>query len=181
MYRRIVPILGVVLLAVLMAGCNTNRVPRFQWASGEPEQFRRYTGRPAVDYFYRWNDQAFFKVEAHQDDLLTGDKKSVLQRHGQPDYMREGIDARSDETFTEWVYWDRNVLCQFIQNDLVFEGPLMDSDRYLVQYGYPSEAFFQQYEVGPAREIWIYKKMFEKGDWSVSFSDGALVYKADHR
>lgn len=181
MYRRIVPILGVILLAGLLAGCNSNRVPRFKWAGGEPEQFRRHTGRPAVDYFHRWNKVAFEKVEAHQDDLLTGDKKSVLARHGQPDYLRESVQARRDESFTEWIYWDRNVLCQFIQNDLVYEGPLLDSDRYLVDYGYPSTAYYQQYESGPAREIWIYENLFEKAQWSVSFSNGQLVYQADHR
>ena len=181
MLRRIVPIFGVFLLAVILAGCSTNRLPRLNWASGEPEQFRRFTGRPAVDYIHRWDHAAFDKVEAHQDDLLTGDKAGVLERHGQPDYLRENVGARRDETFTEWAYWDRNILCQFIQNDLVFEGPLLDSDRCLIERGYPSTAYFQQYEEGPAREIWIYESLFEKGEWSISFSNGERVYQSDHR
>jgi len=161
-----------------MAGCSTNRSPRYNWSTGEAQQFRRYTGRPAVDYFHRWGHQAFRKVEEMKDTQLTEDVEDVLKRHGQPDYERRNVEAQGNETFTEWVYWERNVLCQFIQGELVFEGPLTDSDRILVTFGYPDKAFFQQYETGPVREFWIYQKLMGTDAREYSFSDGRMVFQS---
>ncbi len=163
------------LLVCLVAGCTTNKKPRFNNEDGQVQQFRRYTGRPAADLLFRWDDRAFARVDSDIDGVRFPDMLDVLDRHGRPDYKREDVKARRNEIFDEWVYWDRNVLCQFIQGQLVYEGPLLDSDKYLVNLGYPSTAYFQQYEEGPVREIWIYEHVLEAGSRTVSFSDGKLV------
>lgn len=174
---------ALVVLAALagasaLAGCNQSRLPYYNMASDSPEQFRRYTGRPATDFIFRWNSQAFKKVSEDMDGVMTEDKVDVLTRNGRPDYIREDIKARSDEFFDEWAYWDRNTLVQFINGELVFEGPLLDSDRYLIQYGYPARAYHQQYEVGPVRETWLYDRLFDANNMTVSFSDGKLAYQS---
>lgn len=175
------PALAALLAVVLTAGgCTTNRAPRFDMASGEPEQIRRYTNRPAVDYIFRFDHRAFDRNDGMVDTQLTPDKIDVLQRHGQPEYVRRNIRSRRGDVFDEWAYNDRNTLVQFIAGELVYEGPLMDSDRVLIERGYPSFATFQQYEEGPVREIWIYSKMFAVREQVYSFSDGNLVYRANY-
>jgi hypothetical protein len=173
-------VLAVVAAAPSLAlvGCNQSRLPSYHMSDGDPKQFRRYTGRPATDFIFRWNSQAFKKVSEDLDGVMTEDKVDVLTRHGRPDYLRDDIKARSDEFFDEWVYWDRNVLVQFINGELVFEGPLLDSDRYLVQYGYPARAYHQQYEVGPVRETWLYDRLIDTNNMTVSFSDGVLAFQS---
>ncbi|MEQ8822112.1 MAG: hypothetical protein RLY93_17890 [Sumerlaeia bacterium] len=179
--RRFSPFLLISTLVFALAagaGCSTNRKPLFDMSTGEPEQFRRYTGRPAADFIVRFDRRAFEKTDAMKDSMLTADKRDVLDRHGQPDYAREGVDAHRDEIFDEWAYWDRNTIVQFIEGKLVYEGPLLDSDRYLITYGYPSKAYFQQYETGPVRETWVYEGFWRVKNRSVSFSDGSLVYQS---
>lgn len=176
--RKSLTALTTILLAVSVASCTTNRLPRFDMSSGEPEQVRRYTGRPALDYIYRFDRRAFDQVDEMADSQLTADKVDVLARHGQPDYRREGVRARRNETFDEWAYTDRNVIVQFVQGELVYEGPLLDSDRILIERGYPSKAFFQRYEAGPVRETWIYEDPIAVRFASYSFSDGKIVFEA---
>ncbi len=165
--------------AALLTGCFTNRIPRFAMDSGEPEQIRRYTGRPQTDYIFRWDKQAFTKVRSNQDILMTGDRVDVLQRHGRPEYVREDVRGERNELFDEWVYWDRNTIVQFVQDELVFEGPLLDSDRRLVESGFPTRAYIQQYETGPRREIWIYTGLYDIRTREYSFTDGKLVFQAN--
>lgn len=174
----IVVAVGAVAPLAMVAGCSQNRLPAFDMSSGDPQQFRRYTGRPATDFIFRWNSKAFKKVEEDMDGVLSPAKVDVLTRHGRPDYIRDDVKARSDEFFDEWVYWDRNTLVQFINGESVFEGPLLDSDRYLVQYGFPARAYYQKYEVGPVRETWLYDRLFDADNMTVSFSDGVLAYQS---
>lgn len=178
MKKLLAPLAAAVMVLVVATGCTTNRKPRFDSSTGEPEQFRRYTNRPGVDYIFRFNKQAFAKADSDYDGVRSPDKLDVLNRHGRPDYTRDDIRAKANETFDEWVYWDRNVLCQFIQGELVYEGPLMDSDRTLVTYGYPTRAYYQAYETGPVREIWIYEGLMTAGDRTVSFSDGKKIHES---
>ncbi|MDX1973753.1 MAG: hypothetical protein SFY68_14575 [Candidatus Sumerlaeia bacterium] len=170
----------VFLSSLGLVGCNTNTKPPFKSDNETdlPSQFRRYTKRPAVDYVFRWNSQAFELVTSDDFDLLSEDKRSALGRLGKPQYVRENIRAQRNENFDEWVYWDDNIILQFVGGSLVYEGELLDSDRTLVEYGYPSRAYFQEYEIGPVRETWIYEGTLELGGRTVSFSDGKKIFQA---
>lgn len=172
--------LTLVLAVGMTVGCSTNRKPRFNTASGEPEAFLRYTGRPSQDYIFRWNSKAFDRVMADMELVSTPDTDDVLRRHGRPDFIRKNVRATRNEIFDEWAWWDRNIIVQFIEGQLVYEGPLTDSDRWLITWGYPSRAYSQQYETGPRREIWIWDRMFEIGFRTASFTDGELVYQSHY-
>jgi hypothetical protein len=175
------PIL-VVLVALFAAGCSTNRKPLFDVdGEGQATAFRRYTDRPAVDHVFRWNKRAFQIVEADFRPVPSPDRNAVLARHGKPDYFRTDVRGeRLNELFDEWVYWNKNVIVQFIDGKLVYEGALLDSDRWLIRYGFPSRAYSQQYEIGPRRETWIYEHLFRVGGMSASFSNGELVFQANY-
>lgn len=177
--KRCLLSLFVVATLLLAEACSTNRIPRFDTSSGEPQQFRRYTGRPMVDYTFRWTRKAFDKVESDlTETILSEDARDVLDRHGRPDYVRLDVKATRNEIFDEWAYLDHNVLVQFVAGQLVYEGPMIDSDRYLITWGYPTRAYSQQYETGPLREIWYYEHLFEVGGQWASFTNGELVAQA---
>ncbi|MGF1574043.1 MAG: hypothetical protein ACFCU1_13345 [Sumerlaeia bacterium] len=175
---QICAILGGLL--VLTTACTTNTKPLYD-SDNETDlaiQFKRYTARPAKDYIFRWNEKAFSKVQNDDFDILSEDKKLAVDRLGRPDYIREDIRAQRNENFDEWVYWYDNIILQFVSGELVYEGELLDSDRTLVEFGYPSTAYFQEYEIGPIRETWIYEKELITGGRVFSFSDGKTIFKA---
>ncbi|MDK2970662.1 MAG: hypothetical protein PWP23_417 [Candidatus Sumerlaeota bacterium] len=173
-----VRILAFVLIALMGTACSTNRKPRYDMEDGQSVSFRRYTGRPCVDHIFKWSKKAFHKVDGELSIVPSEDANEVLQRHGKPDYIRTDVQAEGDEIFDEWVYWDQNVILQFIDGQLVYEGELLDSDKVLVRRGYPSRAYSQQYEIGPRREFWIYQDLFEVGEDSYSFSNGKMIFQS---
>jgi len=177
--RFLFPVLGGSAVLLLTA-CTTNQKPRFDVEDGKVLQFRRYTGRPAVDYLHRWDEKAFDRIDHELDAVLSPDQIEMLERRGQPDYVREDVKARRNELFDEWVYWDQELIVQFIGGELVYEGDLLDSDKTLVTRGYPSKAYHQEYEYGPVRETWLYEDLFEAGGYSVSFSDGRRIFQANY-
>jgi len=167
--------LGVVLA---FAACgNMNRVPRYN--VGEPltiEPFKRYTEHDSVDYLYTWKSDAYSQVTEPLKQNLSESQRDVLARHGQPDYTREGWRSESNEIVDEWIYWDRQVIVQFVQNQLVYEGEVTDMDGYRLRYGYPDRSWSQIYETGVRRDFWDYKGQFLKTDGlMVSFTNGSLV------
>lgn len=176
--KRVLRAATVLLIAVAASSCTTNTKPRFDVEDGKVSSYRRYTGRPATDYVFRWTKKAFDKVDSDIDGPLSEDKVAMLERRGRPDYKRDDVRATRPETFDEWVYWDQNVICQFVQGELVYEGELLDSDKTLVTWGYPSDAWSQKYEYGPTRELWVYEHVFEMGGRSYSFSDGKLNFES---
>ncbi len=179
---RTLRLLCIGLAAALLSACTTNTKPLFDIEEdGRVAQFRRYTKRPMQDFIFRWTKPAFRVVKKDIEGVLSEDRQAMIERRGMPQYVRDNVEAASrNETFDEWVWWDQNVIAQFVADDLVYEGPLMDSDRYLVTMGFPSKAYTQQYEYGPVREIWIYEHLFEVGGEAYSFSDGTLVYKGSY-
>jgi len=169
-------------MALPLAACKTNQGPRYGIEAGQPEQFRRYTNRPYVDRVFRWSDNAYDKVHGDLEVPRSEDIKDVLNRHGRPHYVRRNVTSETNDVFDEWAYLyrgeDKGIIVQFVSGDLVFEGELLDSDIYLIQNGYPDYAFRpQEYEVGPRREIWVYKDDSSLGETLVSFSDGTLVHQ----
>lgn len=178
--KRVLRAATVLLLATLAAACTTNTKPRFNVKDEQVTQFRRYTGRPATDYVFRWTKLAFDRVSSDIDGPLSEDKQAMLERRGRPDYKRDNVKASRPETFDEWVYWDQNIICQFVQGELVYEGELLDSDKTLVTWGYPSIAYSQKYEYGPTRELWVYDHLFDMGSRSYSFSDGKLNFEGGY-
>jgi hypothetical protein len=167
-----------VIMTGLIAGCgNLNRVPRYD--IGEPleiQPFKRQTLNQSRDYIKVWRKPAYSKVTEPLRRHLSDDMVGVLERHGQPDYLRSGWRSTSNEIVDEWVYWDRSVIVQYVQDQLVYEGPLTDMDRYRVRYGYPRRAWSQVAEAGVQRDFWDYQGfLLDTSGMIVSFSNESLV------
>lgn len=171
----------LVLIAALIApiaGCgNTNRTPRYNVPEAlEVETFKRSMKHPSVDYFYNFKETAYNPVNKPITKRLSPSQKDLLERHGQPDWSRRTFTATTDEKVSEWVWWDRSIIAQFVQNELVFEGPLTDMDRHRIKHGLPRRAWVQDYEDGVSRDIWEYQRIgYNTGSRLVTFTDETLV------
>ena len=68
------------------------------------------------------------------------------------------------------------MIVQFVQRELVFEGPLTDMDRYRVRYGYPVKAWSQSYETGVKRDLWDYRGiMVDTHGMIVTFTNEKMI------
>lgn len=165
----------IVLFFGVVAGCSTNRVPRYNVPEpGTIETFKRQTLHDNRDYLFTWKQQAYSQITEPIRNV-SEDQQGVLDRHGEPDYKRVGWKSTSNELVDEWIYWDRKVVVQFVQRQLVYEGPVTDMDEIRVKYGYPRRAWSQTYETGVQRDFWDYAGIFETGGMIVSFSNEELV------
>lgn len=178
-FGRFVAVAFALLLGgVFVVGCgNTNRQPRYN--VDEPLSvvpFKRKTRHAHVDYIYTIKSQAFSKVKKPMKGRFTASEHDVLERHGQPDYTRKGYEALTGERVTDWAWWDRKVICQFVDGELVWEGPLTDADQFLIRYGYPNHSWTQEVSDGVVRETWIYQGViYDKRGMFASFSDEKLI------
>lgn len=171
---------GVIFMVALLAlaGCgNRNRTPRYDVPQPlEIETFKRKTRHGEVDYLHNFKQTAFSPVKEPLRRRLSPSQQDILTRHGQPDYIRKGWKSTSGETVDEWAWWDRSIVAQFVQRELVYEGPLTDMDRYRIRHGYPSKSYTQDYEVGAYREIWIYQHgLLDTRGSVVTFGDEKLI------
>ncbi len=177
----------VILFAVLMPlalGCgNQNRKPRYD--IGEPleiQPFKRYGIYNNRDFIRTWKHEAFSPVTEPLRRRLSESQKDILERQGQPDYVRRSFKATTGETVDEWAWWDREVIGQFVQRELVFEGLLTDMDKTLIRYGYPRRSWRQAYEAGGVqRDIWDYQGfLIDTRGAIMTFSEGKLISKQDY-
>ncbi len=175
--KRIILLMILVGFAIGTAGCGLkNRVPRYHLDEEfNIVPFKRYSVHQEINYWHRFRRTAYDAVSNPLSTPLSEDMRSVLERHGQPSYVRENFESRTNELVDEWLFWDRKTTVQFIEGQLVYEGPLTDMDHYRVVYGYPDKAYSQQYEAGPRREIWDYLGLFDDQGMIVTFSDEKLV------
>lgn len=171
--------LALVFGAVFAAsGCgNLNRTPRYEAPEAMTiKTFKRETENQSQDYIINWKRDAYSKVTRPITRGVSPDQKDVLARHGQPDYLRKSWRAlNADELVDEWAYWDRNVCVQFVQGQLVWEGPLTDMDRIRIQYGYPKRSSTQKVETGVRRDVWDYQGMTDSRGMIFTFTEEKLV------
>ena len=170
--------LMLVLAVVVLAACgNVNRQPRYNMdAEYQIQSFKRFAKWDGKSVWHRPKTKAYTKLDTPITRRISETQREVLERHGQPEYIRKHWKASTGEIVDEWAWWDRKVVCQFVQRELVWEGPLTDMDQYRIRYGTPMEALEQQYEAGVRRDIWTYQGILNATDGKlVTFSDERLV------
>lgn len=174
----------VVLVALLMpiAGCgNLNKVPRYRLdADGQPVAFKRFAAYDERDFINRFRAEAYFPRKDQVEGPLSDEQRGVLERHGMPDFIRYRFKASTNELVDQWAWWDRNVTVQFVQRELVWEGPLTDYDRTLIERGYPSRAKAMLFQPGQRRDIFEYEGIFKANSLIVTFTEEKLASTATH-
>lgn len=176
--RAATMITALLVVGFFAVGCgSTNRQPLYN--VDDPLSvvpFKRSARHSHIDYIYTIKGEAYSKVKKPMKGRFTSSEQDVLERHGQPDYVRKGYEALTGERVTDWAWWDRQVICQFVDGELVWEGPLTDKDEFLIRFGYPNHSWTQQVSDGVVRETWIYQGViYDKRGMFASFSDEKLI------
>lgn len=181
-YRLLSPLAMLMMLLLVSACSMTNRQPRYHVP--EPmqiETFKRFATTANRDYYHVFSKKAYDEVRRPlKTKGMSASQLDVLERHGQPDYTRESFKATTGELVDEWAWWDRKIVTQFVQNELVWEGPLTDMDAYRIRFGHPRRAQQQAYERGARRDFWEYQGFdYNSPGMIVTFTDESLVSRQE--
>jgi len=116
------------------------------------------------------------KLKREPDEILTEQQREILREWGQPDYLRGPYQSERNDSVIEWAYHRQNHIFQFVDREMVYEGPLTDADRTLITYGAPRNVQVFLAEPNIRRETFIYEPTFLAGHEMIfSFSNGKLV------
>ena len=198
----LLPFLTLLMGLVVLTGCaNSGQKLSYNVvAPNKLETFKRESHHGDFHYLiHRINRRAYDEVSSTQVlRRLTADKEEVLERHGQPDFLREGFRAMmTEEIVDEWIYWERMVVVQFVGGNLVYEGPMTEMDSFRVRFGYPDSIFRQPGQdlvglkdnriqtlkpgegtkgQGVNRQVWVYSGSFLGAEGKIlTFSGEELV------
>lgn len=170
-------LLAGTVLAVVLAGCTVNHAPRFHYGpDGEKIQFKRYEDHIALDFYHNQNPIIYTRTDALPlTPILSEEQQALLEAKGKPDYVREDYASDTKERVTDWVYYDHNVLYQFVEGGVVFEGPVTDYEKVLIRRGRPTEATTPTNQTGRRTDVLLYRKAFSDQLDQYVFSNGRLA------
>jgi hypothetical protein len=167
-------LLASALALTLSAGCG--RRPAFEYGSqGTPIMEKRIARFPEVNYATRFCSTAYVRNSWGWAKAKTEEQTKILEEHGQPDYTRKSFRTTRGDTAWEWAYLEKNKVFQFVGRQLVYEGPLSDKDRVLMQWGYPDHVLLQNDLLGARRETFIYTAALDSHVKYFSFADDNMV------
>ncbi|MBX7247348.1 MAG: hypothetical protein K1X53_17780 [Candidatus Sumerlaeaceae bacterium] len=125
------------------------------------------------------------KLKRQPNDILSEQQKEILAKWGQPEYLRGPYTSSRGDSVIEWAYLPLNHVFQFVDRTMVFEGPLTDAERTIIQHGQPSDVLVTQVEPNVRRETYIYRK---NRPWAIleyefvySFANGKLLYSQENQ
>ncbi len=176
--RRAAAVLVALAAALALAGCMTDRAPRFDTGpDGEPVQFKRYESNLSLDWINHQTRALYQLVEAGPyEPTLSPAQRELLMNEGRPDYIRREFRSETDELVKEWIYWKKEKIVQFVAGELVFEGPLTDYERILIRRGRPDKHFSQAADnFAPRVDILHYNGVFNTKLDIYRFSDGKQI------
>jgi len=144
-------------LVATLAGCASRTPVVVYDVAGEPIMRKRYAKRVAVDHFYRFRSTAYWSaLDSDFSRRLSLDQEKLLADLGRPDLVRRPFRSCDNERVDEWVYLQTQRLAQLVGGQLVYEGPLTDYERVLIQYGYPDRARETMRTGGSRCLLWSY-------------------------
>ncbi|MDX2177624.1 MAG: hypothetical protein SF028_14265 [Candidatus Sumerlaeia bacterium] len=182
MTLRAVVIILLMVAALGAAGCgNLNKVPRYDLdAAGAVAPFKRYAKYDERDFINRARAEAYYPRTGEVDGPLSESARGALERHGSPDYVRYRFKSTTNELVDQWAWWDRRTTAQFVNGELVFEGPLTEMDQYMIRHGYPQKAMSQDYTLGVRRDYWTYSGLFQAPLKHVTFTGEKLISEINY-
>lgn len=117
-------------------------------------------------------------------EVLSEQQKAIIAAWGEPDYLRGPYKSTRGDVVVEWAYHPLNRLFQFVDQTMVYQGPLTDQERTAITFGAPREVLISQLAPNIRRETWIYRP-YSYIPYSVSreklfsFSNGKLVFSQE--
>src|SRR5207249_2129508 len=101
----------------------------------------------------------------------------IIEQWGKPNYVRIPFDSLNGERVEEWVFMDKRHLFQFINHEMVYEGPLTDYEQLLLDRGYPDTSALTVGESGLLQQAMVYHNIFLLGrEENYNLANDKIVY-----
>lgn len=165
------------ILAFIMAGCSINKPTKYDYVlTDEPIQLKRLPNDWTAPDLFRWTKVAFKKNNNTLRFFLSKEQQEIIAKYGQPKYLRSFKSDRNEKVY-EWIYLNgEDKLFQFINRQVVFEGPVTDLENVLITYGYPRFAYSERYNKERAERItFIYESPYSMKKDTYAFIGGKLI------
>lgn len=171
-------LLAFALLALLAGGCARNDRPllidRYD-SHGEAYLVKRIERHAIRDYWHHWKRSVYRHPSAADLALGGHDGVGIIDQFGDPVWVRGPFTSLEGQPVSEWLYLDEDRLFQFSDEKLVYEGPVTDFERTLLERGYPSQAEIIATEDGHVIQTMLYRNPFWANFDEMQFSDGNLI------
>ena len=161
-YLRKAGLLATLAALAMTAGAGCSRfqpeLPLLVGDEGEAQMFKRREQEAAVDYFHHFKRTVYVKAE--EPLRATAPEQGVLlEKAGAPDYVRrKPFKSVQAQTVEERHYLHPPRVVQFVDGQMVFEGPLTDYEQILLRRGYPDRNELLTDEMGGIVDVLIYRK-----------------------
>ncbi|HOE97852.1 MAG TPA: hypothetical protein PLS90_12165 [Candidatus Sumerlaeota bacterium] len=161
--------------AAALAGCARQpRLPFRYDAEGFPVQDKRFERHVQRDFFHHFSRTVYDPVTPPPYGY-QGDKQTVYEQWGLPDYERREFKSINGEEVDEWLYLPENRIFQFIGDVMVYDGPLTDYEQILLRRGYPSRCEVQMTDTGTRIDVFVYDGVFQPMLEEYHFQNGYLT------
>jgi len=178
MSRTIGKAAATLALVVFVLACASGKAPRWNYdTEGRPSQYKRYPRNIQVDYASKFRRVAYKKVTRPIESFLTDEQRQWVGKHSQPDYRRRSFWSRESERVDEWIYLTQNILVQFVQGHVAYEGEVTDVERIMITHGYPRGCIIGQSEPGTEQWTFVYSRPFDLEREVYSFANGKLLFR----
>jgi hypothetical protein len=176
------PFLGIAALCLFtLWGCasGSRQFPRADYAHGPmPHQARRVQNYPDLTRWSRLSHEAYEPVHS-LPRRLSVDQDLIVREFGQPAYQRQ-FETAEGEKVLEWLNIEQNLCFQFVDGELVFQGPIRDIEQILLSHGRPQIASAHIDESNIERVFFVYTHPFSMDRQYFSFANGQLIYEEHH-
>ncbi len=181
--RPLLPGLTAILAGLALIGCArtdarfTERIDE----EGNVQARKRIDQHPKRDFLHHFTRDAY---RAPRELASDGEERYALVFHGalrpvgdmvlvpetdefviakewgKPDWVRKSFRSLLGERVDEWLYMDEDRMFQFVGGMLVYDGPVTDYERILIQRGYPDRHRSSQTDSGNRVDELVYQSVF---------------------
>ena len=179
-HRAAIGLMAFVAVALLTACVQTRPKPQvIIRPSGEIATYKRFERYPRRDFTHRFVRSAY-STPRGEFDLAGADQQTILEQWGSPEYVRKRFTSLQDERIEEWLYMDLQRLFQFVDHNIVYEGPITDLEQLLLLHGYPDKMTTHIGESGIVRHMLYYRPIFNPGRFETyNLADGKIIHRSE--
>ena len=181
--RHLPPALVAIIAGLVLTGCArtdarfTERIDE----EGNIQARKRIDQNPERDFFHHFTREAYrvprelasdgeerYALVFHGalspvgDTVLApeSDEFVIAKEWGKPNWVRKPFRSLLDERVDEWLYMDEDRMFQFVGGMLVYDGPVTDYERILIQRGYPDRHRTSKTDSGNRVDELVYQSVF---------------------
>jgi hypothetical protein len=159
-------------------GCRQQALYHYHYSpEGERVPFKRVAKRMSRMTLRPWSTKAYVSGGDLKIEKISEEQKQIIEDFGVPESTRVPFESLQNETVDEWLYLRHNLLVQWVDGAKVFEGPVTDIERTLVEKGYPRTSTVSQDEYGVERQTWHYRNRPDLASQVYTFTNGELSYR----